>query len=294
MGRAAIPPSCLEGLRESAAESAGTRIRVGSSLQGIERLEARFQRAGFAPHRHDTYAIGVTLSGVQTFRYRGVQRYCLPRQCHILHPDELHDGASATEAGFGYRILYVDPSVVQHALGGKLLPFVADPVVELPGERVRLLARAWDVSDDLEDVDHAEIVAEIADTLQALSSNRPEGVRRLPLEALRRVRDRIAADPVQRCALDRLEDIAGLDRWTLARDFRAAYGTSPRSFRTMRQLDRARGLIMRGNSLAEAAVEAGFSDQSHMTRMFKRAYGLTPVRWATAVAGRSAAARRTA
>jgi len=287
-----MTPSRLEGLRESgSADSTGTRIRVGRSLQGIERLEARFRRAAFAPHRHDTYAIGVTLSGVQTFRYRGVQRYCLPRQCHILHPDELHDGASATEAGFSYRILYVDPSVVQHALGGKLLPFVADPVVELPARRVRLLARAWDVSDDLEDVDHAEIVAEIADTLQTLSSNRPEGTRRLPLKALQRVHDQIAADPVHRHALESLEGIAGLDRWTLARDFRAAYGTSPRTFRTMRQLDRARRLITQGNSLADAAAEAGFSDQSHMTRMFKRAYGLTPVRWANAVAGRGPAAR---
>jgi len=284
-----MTPSRLEGLRESgAAESTGTRIRVGKSLQGIERLEARFQRAGFAPHRHDTYAIGVTLSGVQTFRYRGIQRYCMPRQCHILHPDELHDGASATKAGFSYRILYIDPSVVQRALGGKLLPFVADPVVELPARRVRLLARAWDVNDDLEDVDHAEIVAEIADALQMLSSNRADTTRRLPLKALQRVREEIAADPVHRCAVETLEGIAGLDRWTLARDFRAAYGTSPRTFRTMRQLDRARSLIMHGNSLAQAAVEAGFSDQSHMSRMFKRAYGLTPVRWANAVAPRSA------
>src|SRR5213078_4696536 len=110
--------------------------------------------------------------------------------------------------------------------------------------------RAWDVSDDLEDIDHAEIVAEIADTLQIFSSNRPERARRLPLKALQRVRDEIAADPVHRRAVESLEDIAGLDRWTLARDFRAAYGTSPRTFRTMRQLDQVRGSVVRDTPLA--------------------------------------------
>ena len=47
----------------------------------------------------------------------------------------------------------------------------------------------------------------------------------------------------------------------------------------MRRLGLARSAIERGVPLAEAAASAGFADQSHMTRQFKRAYGLTPARW---------------
>ena len=64
--------------------------------KGIERLEAQFPRRAFSPHRHDIYAIGITLSGVQRFRYRGAMRTCLPGECHLLHPDELHEGHAAT------------------------------------------------------------------------------------------------------------------------------------------------------------------------------------------------------
>jgi AraC-like DNA-binding protein len=81
-----------------------------------------------------------------------------------------------------------------------------------------------------------------------------------------------------------LERLAGLDRWTLARQFRAAFGTSPSRFRTLRQLDIARAALRRGLRPAEAALAAGFADQSHLTRQFKRAYGLTPARWACAAA----------
>jgi len=42
-------------------------------------------------------------------------------------------------------------------------------------------------------------------------------------------------------------------------------------------------MIRGGLPLAEAASEAGFADQSHMSRLFKRAYGLTPARWAAAL-----------
>ncbi|WP_235624238.1 helix-turn-helix domain-containing protein [Mycolicibacterium goodii] len=74
-----------------------------------------------------------------------------------------------------------------------------------------------------------------------------------------------------------------MDRWSLARQFRAAFGTSPSRFRSMRQLELARALIIGGMPLADVAHAAGFADQAHFTRMFKAAYGLTPAAWSGAV-----------
>jgi AraC-like DNA-binding protein len=51
-------------------------------------------------------------------------------------------------------------------------------------------------------------------------------------------------------------------------------------YRTMRRLAIARIAIQDGVPLAAAAAGAGFADQSHMTRQFRRTYGLTPGRWA--------------
>ncbi|MET3585939.1 hypothetical protein ABID21_002054 [Pseudorhizobium tarimense] len=46
------------------------RIELSAPWRGIERIAARFHGNGFSPHRHDTYALGITVSGVQAFRYR--------------------------------------------------------------------------------------------------------------------------------------------------------------------------------------------------------------------------------
>ncbi|HEX4818272.1 MAG TPA: AraC family transcriptional regulator [Nonomuraea sp.] len=261
----------------------GHRLRFGRGADGIERLEAALVGEAFSPHRHDTYAIGVTLAGVQTFRYRGELRRCLPGEWHVLHPDEVHDGAAGTDEGFGYRILYVDPCLVQEALGGRPLPFVRDPVVGADAMGPSLLAWLRDLDEPLEEFARVEVALLVAAALVRHADGPARRREPLAVAALSRVRALIAADPGVRRTVAEFERVSGLDRWTIARQFRAAFGTSPTRFRTMRQLDRARGLLRDGTALREAAVAAGFADQSHLTRMFKRAYGLTPGQWVAAV-----------
>src|SRR5689334_1862821 len=99
----------LRGLEPPGLERSGMpatdSIRWGEGARGLERVEVRLATRAFAPHRHDTYAIGMTTAGVQAFRYRGARRICLAGELHVLHPDEVHDGGPATGDGFAYRIL---------------------------------------------------------------------------------------------------------------------------------------------------------------------------------------------
>ncbi len=260
-------------------------IRLGAGAPGLERAAVRLSSVAFEPHRHDTYAIGVTTAGIQTFRYRGSRRSCRPGQLHVLHPDELHDGAAATDDGFGYRIVYVAPELVQDALGGRALPFVADPVHEpTPATAGVLASLLADIDEPIGDLALVELVAALADALCALSGSLAARAGPIDTRAVALVRDYLAANPREQTQAATLERITGTDRFTLSRHFRRALGTSPDRYRTLRRLALARSAIERGCPLARAAAEAGFADQSHLTRQFKRTYGLTPGRWAALVA----------
>lgn len=271
---------------ERTAAGARTRFRFAGGTAGVERMAASLVGAGFERHRHDTYAIGITLAGVQTFSYRGRQRACLPGQWHILHPDEPHDGMPGTGQGFAYRILYVDPALVHDALDGRPLPFVADPVLDARGVPFTLADGLRRFDDPLDELAATDLVTAVTDLLRrhASSAGGSSGGR-IDSTALSRVRASLLDDPVRQHSAADLERVAGLDRWTVARQFRAAFGTSPSRFRTLRRLELARDLIARGVPLAAAAVEAGFADQPHLTRRFKDAYGLTPSAWRAATAG---------
>jgi AraC-like DNA-binding protein len=220
---------------------------------------------------------------VQTFRYRGARRVCLPGQLHILHPDETHDGAAATSTGFGYRIVYLAPELIRDALGGRTLPFVADPVQGLSPATQGMVRLVADVDEPVSDLGGAEIAVTIADALSTLSGRPGEGRAVIDVRAAGLAREFLAAHAREQTPASVLEQITGTDRFTLARHFRQAFGTSPDRYRTRRRLDLARAAIESGIPLAQAATDTGFADQAHLTRQFKQAYGLTPARWANAI-----------
>jgi AraC-like DNA-binding protein len=261
-------------------------IRFGPSAPGVERIEVHLSTCAFEPHRHDTYAIGITTAGVQTFRYRGSRRVCLPGQLHVIHPDETHDGAAGTGDGFGYRILHIAPELVRSALGGGALPFVADPVQE-PTPAARSIAHLLDdIDEPIGELGCAEVAAAVADGLLSLGGRPARHRATVDITAVERVRDHLSVHAREQTPASVLEAIAGTDRFTITRHFRWAFGTTPDRYRALRRLAMARAAIESGQSLAAAAAEAGFADQSHMTRQFKRTYGLTPARWAALTARR--------
>jgi AraC-like DNA-binding protein len=257
-------------------------VRLGTGTDGIERMEAFFRGYAYDPHRHDTYAFGLTLSGVQSFDYRGARRDSLGGHAIVLHPDEVHNGRSGIESGFRYRMLYVEPRLIRRAMGegGRALPFISTAVSQEP-HLVAAIARALrDLDQPLDALAADDLVERLAQALLALDPS-VAGVRsaRLDAPALERARDYLDAHATETVDSSRLEAVTGLDRFALARQFRAAFGTSPYNYLVMRRLDRARRLLAEGTPLADAAFACGFADQSHLTRQFRRAYGVTPGRW---------------
>lgn len=95
--------------------------------------------------------------------------------------------------------------------------------------------------------------------------------------------DRFADD----VRLEHLEDEIGLSRFYLVRRFRAEVGMPPHAYQLAIRLDRARVMIASGVPLSDVASRCGFTDQSHLTRHFRRAIGVAPGAYA-----RSAGVRR--
>lgn len=253
-------------------------IHRTASDNKFERIEAFIARDGYDMHRHDTYAIGTTLSGVQSFRYRGEERHSVPGGTMVLHPDEAHDGQAGTGEGFQYRMLYIEPALIQQILGGKPLPFVKHGIshdARLYAATKALLPR---MDHPLARLEEEDALFELAHALHAAAgAGEHTGV--FDYRAADRAREYIHSAVDRPLTLAELADHSGRDRWSLSRDFRLLFGTSPYRYLTMRRLDLVRVLLVQGQPLVTAALAAGFTDQSHMTRHFSKTYGMSPARW---------------
>jgi AraC-like DNA-binding protein len=252
---------------------------------GVEFLEAWFQGKAYQKHRHDTYAICLTTSGVQAFSYRGNAEISTPGQVVVLHPDEAHDGYAGTEEGFGYRQLYVEPALIFEAMQTMCthpcsLPFVRRPVV-MSQKLSAAIVNAFQSTREPLAID--SLIVQLAEGLMEADP----GCKRVPLPryldvaALKRARQYLDTQKTRIVHSSELEALTGLTRYDLARQFRVMCGTSPYRYLLMRRLDFAREQISQGRSLAEVAIEAGFADQAHFSRMFKATFGLTPALYRT-------------
>jgi AraC-like DNA-binding protein len=249
---------------------------------GVEAVRARFVGHAYDPHRHDEWLVGVTDSGFQDFFCRGARRVSTTGRVILIEPGELHDGRAGGESGFSYSMLYLPANWLQAGLGGIRddgIGFRAtlgdDPglgaairhACDLLGRPRERLAR---------DAALDAVVSALRPHLgRPMRETGPGSAPAGPVA--RRARDLLHSAMAEDPGADALAHSAGAsDRFTLARAFRAAYGTSPHAYLVQLRLTEARRRLQRGQAPAVVAADCGFADQSHFGRWFRRAYGLTP------------------
>jgi hypothetical protein len=175
----------------------GDFLATDSPVPGLERLEARFHGHAYDPHRHETYAIGLTLDGAQGFRYRGEAQVSRAGQIMVLHPDEQHDGHAAVPDGFSYRMIYADPALIGRALdheGMRTLPFVTDAVTRDRAMMAIINEAFADFPGKLDPLAGDALLAGLADALARRAGQGPRRSPAKPHYALRKVRDFLDAE----------------------------------------------------------------------------------------------------
>ena len=257
------------------------------ALPEAELLTARYVSHTFAPHWHEGYVIGVITAGAEGYRYQGAQHVAGVGGIACINPGEIHTGERAAEEGWAYRVFYPSARTLL-ALARELRGKWEGGVPRLPHAVVQdqplavALARAHRLLESGQDVLEAQTAA-----LQALSAllvrhGREPEARPAPRGENVRVeamRQRLAADLTEPLTLDELAASVGLSAFHAARLFARTVGMPPHAWRNQLRLNRSLDLLRTGHSVTEAAVACGFTDQSHYTRHFRRAFGTSPGRW---------------
>ncbi len=241
----------------------------------------------FEKHTHETYSIGIMLAGYSSFT-RDRKTDLLHRgKLFIANPEDVHTcecGRDAKE--WAYANIYPTLSFMQelgdtldlHGAKAPLFPKACtkDDLLEQRLQRLfRKVLRGGEVLD---------VESELTDILSRLiitNADRSQGRLSLfeeqrPREILRVLEYLNSVENLGQVRLQTLARIAGFSPYHFIRTFQKTVGMTPYAYAGQLRVSRAQKLLVRGCPLSMAAVQSGFSDQSHMTRAFKKIYGVTP------------------
>ena len=238
----------------------------------------------FPRHSHDVYGIGRILAGGQRSWSLAGEVEAIAGDLIMVNPGEVHDGTPLDAQGRRWQMLYLAPELVD-AVAREVLPAARAaplwrPVARdgLLGARLECLLRRLGAGAAVLACDEAQ-VALLACLLRQQAGTREA---RVGTPSIARARQRLDDDPASDPGLAALAAEAGLSRFQLLRAFARELGLTPHAYLVQRRLALARSLIDRGSTIAQAAAESGFADQSHLTRVFTRCLGYTPAAYARA------------
>jgi AraC-like DNA-binding protein len=257
----------------------------------VEVFHAHFTEHTYPMHVHDVWTLLIVDDGVVRYDLARHERGTPNDTVSLLPPQVPHNGSPATADGFRKRVLYLDLSQLDESFIG---PAVDGPdlVDALLRRRVGQLHSALaERGDELEAQSRLALIRERLRThlrprLESGPGTQPSA--RGVAHGLRELLDERLLDGV---TLDEAARLLHAHPAHLVRAFSGAFGIAPHQYLMARRVDRARRLLLDGRPPTEAALAAGFYDQSHLNRHFKRLVGTTPGRFAH-VTGRPTAVTR--
>ena len=233
----------------------------------------------FPKHSHEHFVVAVTEVGVCGNVYREGLRFAGSGSLVVIHPGEIHTGFPAGKAAWAYRAAYPELSLFRE-LAVMDIPYFPEPVIHDSALALEFLTAHRLLESSAELLEGQDRLMRVLGQLAARYAHfRRESPLPPPsVAALRRARDYLESVYDRNVTVAELAKVADLSLFHFLRAFQRQFGLTPHAFLNQLRVGRAREMILRGKPIAQAAVETGFVDQSHLTRWFKRLLGVTPGR----------------
>ncbi|MEU6659086.1 AraC family transcriptional regulator [Streptomyces sp. NPDC046821] len=246
----------------------------------VEVFHAHFTEHAYPMHVHDAWTLLIVDDGAVRYDLDRHERGTPHDTVSLLPPHVPHNGSPATAQGFRKRVLYLDSTQLDDSFIGPAVdgPDLTDPVLRTRiGQLHTALAHPGD------EFEAQSRLALIGDRLR--THLRP-GIRLTeepPGQGVaHHLRDLLDEHLLDGIALDEASRVVHAHPSHLVRAFSRTFGIAPHQYVMSHRVDLARRLLLGGRPAGEVASAAGFYDQSHLTRHFKRILGTTPGRYARA------------
>jgi len=256
-----------------------TKIWCAEDLGAAELLRGRFRDYSYDVHTHDRACFALITRGAIRIRMRGTEFVARAGDLYAIDAEEPHAGSPVDDEGWSLRTLYVDVARLNALVGeSKRVRSLAGPIIR--DRALTALFRHIHASSEAAGPSLDREEAYLAFVARLFERHTRSAPLALPLgreePAVRLARNFLDGHLDQQVRLRDIARAAHLPPFRLFRAFKRATGMSPHGYQRQARIRYAADLIRLGHSLSDAALAAGFADQAHLTRSFRRSIGVTP------------------
>jgi AraC-like DNA-binding protein len=247
-----------------------------SILEGVEIKRCRNNPHSYKAHVHNELSLGFIMEGSTDLTLNDKTLLFGAGDGVIIPPLMTHRCAPTEPSRWAYVMLYIDPGYYGDAV-------CFNEAKKLSGIQARKLIDFID-----------QLLAEInPDALENLlielllefgEKNAPD-ITADTGNAVRIIRDYIINHAQEEITLELLQQISGLNKFSLIRNFKKHYVTTPGSYHLQYRLAEAKRLLNKGTDVFDICDALRFYDQAHFIREFKKMYGVTPGAYVAQISG---------
>ena len=260
-------------------------------LGDVDLMHAKYVTQSFPRHTHDGFGVGVIERGALGFYYRGENVVASAGVINLVNPGEVHTGHAASKEGWTYRMFYFSADLLraiasQIAGRPRTIPFFRTGVIH-----DRFLAGVIHSLHQSLEKGGATILEQESRFLLMLTHlirrhvEAPQPLQTIGREhqAVKKAIEFIKAHYNQNISIHILASNANLSPFHFIRIFNYHTGLTPHAYLIQVRIKKAKNLLQKGWKIIDTAYETGFTDQSHLSRHFKRLMGFTPGQYSNSV-----------
>ncbi|MFC6067389.1 AraC family transcriptional regulator [Streptomyces ochraceiscleroticus] len=252
-----------------------------AELPGLDLLRARYVRHAFPRHSHEGFVLAAVSGGIEEVGLPDGTLRAGHGSVVMINPEVPHTARAGTDDGWTYSTLYPSAGLIAEIAAetsalrgtpGFTESAVEDPYTSRLIQEVHRAAEAGNAlaADSMLRIAVSRLLRRYGGPLPART---PRAAGAAGAARAREILEERLTDPP---SLDQLAAQLGTSPFALLRAFKRAYGMPPHAWLTDARVRRARRLLDRGTTPAEAAVAVGFTDQPHLNRHFTRIVGVPP------------------
>jgi len=236
----------------------------------------------YGVHSHDVLVISALEEpeGL-SFDFEDARVDVTPGTLVCFPPRQRHQAVLSAEA-HGYCILHLEPQWLSRVMGIEIFQVqwtrtIVDPSIHASFvQTIKAMANGQE--------DYTETAEEwLGEFLSLLFQ--PTHETSIPDTTLEHVRQYIEKHWDEAFTIHTVAETFDLNPYTMIRQFKHHYGTTPKKYQRDLRVHHAKELIAGGMEIAEAALHCGFYDQSHLYNYFKKIFGVSPKEYQKAFKG---------